>query len=126
MMRRFCRYTAKVFDLPALMARLRDTRRKPLYSTQQVWQSMVTLLVTGRGSLHAIEADRQAVKARVSRRGTGPPSDDTLGRVFGLLDTEPLRQMLADILHGLKRNKALPLKWNLRFVAVDGHEFFSR
>ena len=126
MMRRFCRYAAKVFDLPALLARLRDTRRKPLYSTQQVWQFVVTLLATGRGSLHAIEADRHAGKPRASRRGTGPPSDDTLGRAFELLDPEPLRQMLMDIQHGLKRNKALPLKWNLRFAAVDGHEFFSQ
>lgn len=126
MMRRFCRYAAKVFDLPALLARLRDTRRRPLYSTQQVWQFVATLLATGRGSLHAIEADRHAGKPGASRRGTGPPSDDTLGRVFELLDPEPLRQMLRDIQHVLKRNKALPLTWNLRFAAVDGHEFFSR
>jgi|SRR5579871_494122 len=126
MMRRFCRYVAKVFDLPALMARLRDTRCDPLYSTQHVWQTVMTLLVTGRGSLHAIEADRLGGKAGDRKRGTGPPSDDTLGRVFDGLDPEPVRQMLMDINHRLKRNKALPLVWNLRFAAVDGHEFFSQ
>lgn len=126
MMRRFQRYAAKVFRLPALLARLRDPRRAPLYSTQHVWQSVATLLATGRGSLHAIEADRHAGQPRNLRRGTGPPSDDTLGRVFDSLDPEPLRQMLTDINHRLKRNKALPLLWNLRFAAVDGHEFFSQ
>jgi hypothetical protein len=48
MMRRFQRYAAKVFDLPVLLARLRDPRRVPLYSTAHVWQSVATLLITGR------------------------------------------------------------------------------
>lgn len=122
MFRRFSRYAAKVFDLPALMARLRDRRPCPRFSTQEVWATVVSLLVTGRNSLHAVEADRHCGP----RPGTGPPSDDTLGRVFDALDPEPMRQMLAAINHQLKRNKALPLVLNLRFVAVDGHEFFSQ
>jgi hypothetical protein len=122
MFRRFCRYTDKVFRLPALMAELRDERVCPHFSTQQAWGTVVSLLVTGRASLHAVEADRD----RGHRPGTGPPSDDTLGRVFDLLDPEPVRQMLATINHQLKRNKALPLMSNLRFAAVDGHEFFSQ
>jgi hypothetical protein len=126
MMRRFCRYAAKVFNLPALMARLRDSRVHPLYSTQHVWETVALLLATGRGSLHAIEADRHARQQGSANPGTGPPCDDTLGRVFEALDPEPVRQMLADIQHQLKRNKALPLVWNLRFAAVDGHEFFSQ
>ena len=126
MIRRFCQYATKVFDLPVLMARLQETRRDPLYSTACVWETMLTLLVTGRGSLHAVEADRLGGKTRNPKRGTGPPSDDTLGRVFNCLDPEPVRQMLTDICHRLKRNKALPLLSNLRFAAVDGHEFFSQ
>lgn len=122
MFRRFCRYAVKVFDLPALMARLRDRRPCPRFSTQEVWATVVSLLVTGRASLHAVEADRHCGQ----RPGTGPPSDDTLGRVFDIIDPEPVRQMLAAINHQLKRNKALPLVLNLRFAAVDGHEFFSQ
>ena len=122
MFRRFCRYATKVFDLPALMDRLRDERLIPQFSTQQVWGTVMSLLATGRASLHAVEADRHWGQ----RPGTGPPSDDTLGRVFDTLDPEPVRQMLVAINHQLKRNKALPLLWNLRFAAVDGHEFFSR
>jgi len=121
MFRRFCRYAAKVFDLPAWMAALRDGRRFPQFSTQQVWGTVVSLLVTGRASLYAVEADRHCGQ----RRGTDLPSDDTLGRVFDTLDSEPVRQMLTAINHQMKRNKALPLISNLRFAAVDGHEFFS-
>jgi hypothetical protein len=126
MIHRFCRYVAKVFDLAALIARLRDTRTRPLYSTQCIFETVLTLLVTGRKSLHGIEADRLGGSSQAPKRGTGPPSDDTLGRVFEELDPEPLRQMLADINHQLKRNKTLPLLLNLRFAAVDGHEFFSQ
>ena len=126
MIRRFCRYAAKIFHLPALMARLRDSRIHPLYSTQYVWQTVVLLLATGRGSLHSIEADRHCRQQGGVKPGTGPPCDDTLGRVFEALDPEPVRQMLMDIYQRLKRNKAVPLVWNLRFAAVDGHEFFSQ
>jgi hypothetical protein len=108
------------------MARLRDSRIHPLYSTQYVWQTVALLLATGRGSLHAIEADRHCRQQGGAKPGTGPPCDDTLGRVFEALDPEPVRQMLVDIYQRLKRNKALPLVWNLRFAAVDGHEFFSQ
>lgn len=125
MMRRFWRYATKVFHLLKLIAGLRDSRVHPLYSVQHVWQTVALLLATGRGSLHAIEADRHARQPSGVKRGTGPPCDDTLGRVFDALDPEPLRQVLANIQHRLKRNKALPLVWNLRFAAVDGHEFFS-
>ena len=125
MFRRFWQYATKVFHLPKLIAGMRDSRIHPLYSTQHVWQTVALLLATDRGSLHAIEADRHCRQPRGVKRGTGPPCDDTLGRTFDVLDPEPLRQMLADIEHRLKRNKVLPLVWNLRFAAVDGHEFFS-
>jgi hypothetical protein len=124
--RRFWRYASKVFDLPKLAADLRDMRRKPVYSAPDVWQNVALLLATGRPSLHAIEAERYAHKRRSPPRATGPPSDDTLGRVFEGLDSAPLRQMLVRINHQMKRNKALPREWNLRFAAVDGHEFFSQ
>lgn len=128
MMRRLWRYARKIFGLPSLLDRLQDRRQDPTYSTQSVWQAVFSLLVTGRCSLHAIEADRKWHKQRKAEHQppTGPPSDDTLGRVFDQLDPAVLRQMLAHVNHGLKRNKALPLIWNQRCAAVDGHEFFSR
>ena len=120
MFRRFCRYSAKVFKLPALTDQLSDTRRQPFFSTQEVWGTALSLIVTGRPSLYSIEADRR----RGGQKGTRPPSDDTLGRVFNLFDIDPLRQMLVTIMHQLKRNKAVTASGNLIFAAVDGHEFF--
>ncbi len=73
MMRRFCRYIAKVFNLPALISRLRDTRRRPQYSAQFIWETVMTLLVTGRGSLHSIEcgsSGRQIDDPEIGHRTT--------------------------------------------------------
>lgn len=126
MIRRFWRYASKVFDLPKLVSNLRDDRRKPVYSAPDVWRTVALLFATGRPSLHAIEAERSGRKRRGPPRATGPPSDDTLGRVFDGLDSAPLRWMLMRINHQLKRNKVLPREGNLRFAAVDGHEFFSQ
>lgn len=126
MIRRFWRYVSKVFDLPTLVADLCDGRRNPVYSAADVWQTVMLLFATGRQSLHAIEAERSAHRRSRLPRTTGPPSDDTLGRVFDGLDSAPLRQMLVRINHQLKRNKALPPECKLRFAAVDGHEFFSQ
>ena len=41
------------------------------------------------------------------------------------MDSRPLRQLLSDIAHQLKRNKALTAARAGYVAAVDGHEFFS-
>ena len=72
MMRRFWHYATKVFDLLTLVAGLRDSRVHPLYSVQHVWQTVALLLATGRGSLHAIEADRHARQPGGVKRERAP------------------------------------------------------
>ena len=126
MMRRFCRYVEKVFDLGKCLKTLRDSRAKPRLSTVSVWLSALAMFVTRRGSLNAMDAQLRLPK--VWERFVGPrrPSGDSMGRVFGLMDPEPLRRMLAAINHQLKRNKALKTDWPMRFAAFDGHEFFSQ
>ena len=48
-----------------------------------------------------------------------------MGRVFDLMESEPIRDILSKINHTLKRNKALRNpRGGLRFAAVDGHELF--
>ena len=43
------------------------------------------------------------------------------------MDSEPLRNLLSQANHRLRRNKTLQDNpWALRFVALDGHEFFSQ
>lgn len=59
--------------------------------------------------------------------GCRPPSPDTLGRVFALMDVEPLRNCLADMAMRMKRMKVLTQAKvaGLFVVAFDGHETFS-
>ena len=57
--------------------------------------------------------------------GARVPSVDSIGRIYELMDSQPLRQILCDIAHRLKRNKALTSHEGWYVAAVDGHEFFS-
>ena len=125
MMRRFCRYVDKVFHFGSQLQTLSDTRRRPQIPTAAVFASVWTLFATARGSLNHWEKDAR-VPARL-RGIVGPrlPSGDTVGRVYAQLDSEPLRQMLSQINHQVRRNKALGPGGNLMVAAVDGHEFFA-
>jgi hypothetical protein len=57
--------------------------------------------------------------------GPQPPSIDTVGRVYALLDSAARRQLMVQVHDRLKRNKALADGDDLKIVAVDGHEFFK-
>jgi hypothetical protein len=57
--------------------------------------------------------------------GDQPPSVDSIGRIYAQMDSQPPRQLLSDVAHQLKRNKALPATEGYLAAAVDGHEFFS-
>ena len=57
--------------------------------------------------------------------GARVPSTDSIGRIYALMDSQPLRDLLCDIAHQLKRNKALTSHEGWYVAAVDGHEFFS-
>ena len=64
----------------------------------------------------------------ISLRGiVGPyvPSVDSIGRIYTLMDSQPLRRFLCDIAHQLKRNKALSSLEGWYVAAIDGHEFVS-
>ena len=58
--------------------------------------------------------------------GFHKPSADRMGDVFCLIPSEELRAMLLGINHQLGRNKVFGKEGPLRFVAMDGHEFFSQ
>ena len=57
--------------------------------------------------------------------GPDVPSVDSIGRIYALMDSQPLRRFLCDIAHQLKRNKALSSLEGWYVAAIDGHEFFS-
>jgi len=58
--------------------------------------------------------------------GPDKPSADRIGDVLGLIPPEQLRAVLSGINHQLGRNKVLDPAGPWRFVALDGHEFFSQ
>ena len=126
MMGRFCRYVDKVFRLGRYILRLRDARREPQIPTAAAWKSTFALFATGSGSLNALESD-----LRISRRldrlvGPRKPSADTIGRVYASMEPGGQREILRSVHLRSRRNKAQHNAWPLRFVAVDGHEFFSQ
>jgi hypothetical protein len=127
MMARFCRYLEKVFDWRAQMAGLHDPRPRPQISIATIFLSVLMMFVTRLGSLNAMEGELRLPGRWEKIVGRRKPSADRLGQVTALLDPEQLRDMLSGINHKLRRNKALEDNpWALRFVALDGHEFFSQ
>jgi len=125
MLSRFLRYIDKVFDFRRSLESLSDTRACARRSTASVWLCGLLMFLTRRGSLNGIEQDLRVPKRLDRLLAGGKPSADTIGRVFGLMDSGPLRAKLCGINHRLRRNKALATMWPLWFAAVDGHEFFS-
>ena len=127
MMARFCRYVEKVFDWSAQLARLGDRRQQPQIPTATIFLSALMMCVTCRRSLHALEGELRMPRRWEKIVGPRKPSADRVGQVVALMDPEALRDMLSGINHKLRRNKALDESpWALRFVALDGHEFFSQ
>jgi hypothetical protein len=53
------------------------------------------------------------------------PSADTVGRVFGLMAPEGIREGLSEVYRHLKRNKALGSLEGLNAAVLDGHETSS-
>jgi hypothetical protein len=124
-MARFCAYADKLFGLSSHLGKLTDARVYPQSPTAAVFAGVFTLFATRRGSLNGLEQDLR-MPARL-RGIVGPevPSVDSIGRVYALMKSQPLRQFLGDISHRLKRNKALSSHEGWYVAAIDGHEFFS-
>jgi hypothetical protein len=124
-MARFCAYADKVFDLGSQLGQLTDTRTRPQIPTAAAFASAFTLFATRRGSLNGLEPDLRLPARLRGLVGAEPPSVDSIGRIYALMDSPPLRRLLADSAHRLKRNKALTPHEGWYVAAVDGHEFFS-
>jgi hypothetical protein len=103
-----------------------DSRKQPQIPSAAVFASAFALFACNRTSLNSLERDLFRLPQRLRGLvGPRPPSVDTLGRVYDLADSGGLRQMLVQVHHRLKRNKALADGDDLKFAAVDGHEFFN-
>jgi Transposase DDE domain len=124
-MARFCAYVEKVFHLGERFPTLTDSRLRPRIPTAAAFASVFTLFATRRGSLNGLEPDLRIPARLRGIVGAKIPSVDSIGRIYTLMDSSPLRQLLADLAHQLKRNKALKSCEDWYVAAVDGHEFFS-
>jgi hypothetical protein len=126
MMTRFCRYVEKCFHFHEWLPLLHDSRKKPQLSNAAIFASVFALFACNRTSLNSLEKDLRRLPSRLRGLvGPRPPSIDTLGRVYALLQGDGLRQILVRVHHRLKRNKALADGDDLKVAAVDGHEFFK-
>lgn len=125
MMARFCAYAEKVFRLSRRSPDLTDSRPRPRIKTAAAFAAAFTLFATRRGSLNGLEQDLRIPARLQGLLGAGPPSVDSIGRIYALMDSGPLRRLLRDAAHRLKRNKALTAHEGYYLAAVDGHELFS-
>jgi hypothetical protein len=126
MMTRFCRYVEKCFHFHELLPLVSDSRKKPQLSSATIFASVFALFACNRTSLNSLEKDLVHLPERLRGLvGPRPPSIDTLGRVYALMASDGLRQILVQVHQRLKRNKALADGDDLKFAAVDGHEFFA-
>jgi len=127
MMARFCRYLEKVFDWGTLLAGVGDSRKRPQIPSAAIFTSALMMCVTRLRSLNALEGELRVPRRWEKIIGPRKPSADRVGEVVALMNPEALREMLSGVNHKLRRNKALADNpWALRFVALDGHEFFSQ
>jgi hypothetical protein len=126
MMARFGRYAEKVFGLTALIRSLTDSREKPQIPTAAVFLSVFMMCVTRLRSLNALECEMR-VPSRWEKIVGRKASADSVARIVDCINSGGLRGVLSEINHSLRRNKVLDESpWALRFVALDGHEFFSQ
>jgi hypothetical protein len=126
MMNRFCRYIDKCFHFQQLLPLFTDSRKYPQIPSAAVFASVFSLFACNRTSLNSLEKDLIHFPSRLRGLvGPRPPSIDTLARVYGLANSDGLRQILMAVHHRLKRNKALADGDDLKIAAVDGHEFFK-
>ena len=126
MMRRFCCYIDKVFDFGDRVRGIHDGRQRPRIPTSAIWMSAFAMFAMHRGSLNAIESELRIPKRLDGLVGSDKPSADRIEDVFCQIPPEQLRAMLSGIHHQLGRNKVFDKAGPWRFVALDGHEFFSQ
>jgi hypothetical protein len=105
---------------------IHDSRQRARIPTSAIWMNAFFMFALNRGSLNAIESELRVAKRLDGLLGSHKPSADRMGDVFGLIPSEELRAMLSEINHQLGRNKVFGKEGPWRFVALDGHEFFSQ
>jgi hypothetical protein len=114
-----------------LLASLRDSRRRPRYSTFEVVNSLLHAALLRRPSINATEGDLkhpdfQKLIGRKPKPGTKAFSAEVISNVLDKLDVNRQRDAIEDMIWMAERNKAFRSGsyGALRCVAIDGWEPF--
>jgi hypothetical protein len=127
----FEKYASNVFDLPGLLASLRDKRRRPEISTFDVANSLLHTALLRIPSLNALEGDlkKSDFQMLLGRQPTPEEkafSAEVVANVLDKFELDSIRDAIDDVIHKAERNKAFRDGYGpLRCVAVDGWEPFS-
>ncbi len=90
MITRFYGYINKVFQFHELASRLTDSRLKPAIPTAAMFGTAFAMFATCRGSLNGIDKERHFPGRLRNLVGSHVPSGDSVGRVYGQLDSRRL------------------------------------
>lgn len=111
-----------MFDLPALLPEIVDTRQRPQIPTKVITQTALIMFLCRLGSLNSMEQLKESAQLR-RFLGNTAPSADSVGRIFDLIDPFSIRKVIRQIYDRLKRNKVLKTpRHGLIALIVDGHE----
>ncbi len=128
----FEKYACKVFDLPALLASLTDSRRAPEIPTFDVVNSLFHTALLRIPSLNALEGDlKESDFQKLIGRQPTPEvkafSADVVANVLDQLHLNGLRGALEQVVDQAERNKVFRegSYGGLRCVAIDGWEPFA-
>lgn len=127
----FEKYASNVFDLPGLLASLRDKRRRPEIPTFDVANSLLHTALLRIPSLNALEGDlKKSDFQKLLGRQPIPEvkafSAEVVSNVLDKFELDSIRDAIEEVIHKAERNKAFRDGYGpLRCVAVDGWEPFS-
>lgn len=124
-MGRILKYGEKIFRVCSGLREVKDGRVKPRIPGGRVALAFLLLMLSGLGSLNALE-QRKAPPPYAKWLGGALPSADLMGKVAATLDLQQLRELLRRQHGRLKRNKGFPRGLEgFRFLVLDGHEGVS-
>jgi Transposase DDE domain/SEC-C motif len=131
-LQQFEKYACHVFDLPALLASLTDSRRAPEISTFDVVNSLFHTALLRIPSLNALEGDlKESDFQKLIGRPPTPQvkafSADVVANVLDKLHLDGVRGALQQVVDKAERNKVFRegSYGGLRCVAIDGWEPFA-
>lgn len=130
-LQQFEKYASNVFDLPGLLASLRDQRRDPEIPTFDVANSLFHTALLRIPSLNGLEGDLKKVDfQRLIGRQPQPEvktfSAEVVSNVLDKFELNSIRNAIEEVIHKAERNKAFRDGYEpLRCVAIDGWEPFS-